>query len=63
MVVNSDLWFNQLVDVKEAETQLKVGLREAGDRILVIDTDSIHITGDTTRSQIMVSLETMVVHR
>lgn len=63
VVVNSDLWFNQLVEVKEAETQLKVGLRKAGDRILMIDTDSIHITGDTTRSQIMVSLETMVVHR
>lgn len=51
VVVTSDLWFNQLINVKEAEQQLKAGLQEAEATGLVIDTNSIQITGDTVRSQ------------
>lgn len=46
VVVNSDLWFNQPIGPKEAETQLKAGLQEAGPTELVIDSDRILITGE-----------------
>lgn len=50
VVVTFDLWFNQLIDEKEAEQQLEAGLHEAEATGLVIDTNSIQITGDTVRS-------------
>uniref|UniRef100_A0A8C2X0G8 Transmembrane serine protease 15 n=1 Tax=Cyclopterus lumpus TaxID=8103 RepID=A0A8C2X0G8_CYCLU len=56
VVVNFDLWFNQLIDVKEAEQQLGAGLQEAAAGGLVIDRNSIQIkddcevTGVTVRS-------------
>ncbi|XP_034406266.1 enteropeptidase [Cyclopterus lumpus] len=43
VVVNFDLWFNQLIDVKEAEQQLGAGLQEAAAGGLVIDRNSIQI--------------------
>lgn len=46
VVVNSDLWFNQPIGPKEAETQLKAGLQAAGPTELVIDSDRILITGE-----------------
>ncbi|KAJ4919406.1 hypothetical protein JOQ06_000091 [Pogonophryne albipinna] len=45
VAVTFDLWFNQLVDLKEAEQQLGVGLQEAGGTGWVIDRNSIQITG------------------
>lgn len=47
VVVTSDLWFNQPIGLKEAETQLKAGLQAAGSTDLVIDADRILITGET----------------
>ncbi|KAM6907738.1 enteropeptidase [Xenentodon cancila] len=44
VVVTFDLWFNQLIGLKEAEQLLGEGLQQADDRGLVIDTDSIKIT-------------------
>ncbi|XP_049447903.1 enteropeptidase [Epinephelus fuscoguttatus] len=44
VVVTSDLWFNQLIDVKEVEQQLRAGLQEAEGTGLVIDRNSIRIT-------------------
>ncbi|XP_078028879.1 enteropeptidase isoform X33 [Epinephelus lanceolatus] len=44
VVVTSDLWFNQLIDVKEAEQQLRAGLQAAEGTGLVIDRNSIRIT-------------------
>ncbi|XP_029704118.1 enteropeptidase [Takifugu rubripes] len=44
VVVTSDLWFNQPIGPKEAETQLKAGLQAAGPTELVIDLDRILIT-------------------
>ncbi|TNM84403.1 hypothetical protein fugu_008581 [Takifugu bimaculatus] len=46
VVVTSDLWFNQPIGPKEAETQLKAGLQAAGPTELVIDSDRILITGE-----------------
>lgn len=46
VVVTSDLWFNQPISPKEAESQLKAGLRAAGPTELVIDSDRILITGE-----------------
>lgn len=53
MVVTSSLWFNELIDPKEAEQQLKAGLQEAEATGLVIDANSIQITGDPVRSPIV----------
>lgn len=60
VVVTSDLWFNQPIGPKEAETQLKAGLQAAGPTELVIDSDRILITGeisavtrDRERSQVV----------
>lgn len=44
--MTSDLWFNQPIGPKEAETQLKAGLQAAGPTELVIDSDRILITGE-----------------
>ncbi len=52
MVVNFDLRFSQLVDVKDAEDLLRAGLQEAGSTGLVIDRNSIQLTGDTVRSHL-----------
>ncbi|KAG8008353.1 Macrophage colony-stimulating factor 1 receptor 2, partial [Nibea albiflora] len=46
VVVNFDVWFDQPVDVKEAEQQLGVGLQEAGPSELVIDRNSIQMTDE-----------------
>lgn len=46
VVVTYDLWFDQPISPKEAETQLKAGLQEAGPTELVIDADRIQITGE-----------------
>jgi len=46
VVVNFDLWFNQRIDVNEAEQQLGAGLQEAAAGGLVIDRNSIQIKGD-----------------
>lgn len=46
VIVTFDLWFNRLVDVKEVEQELGAGLQEVGDRGLVIDRNSIQITGE-----------------
>ena len=45
VVVNFNLWFNQPVDVKEAEEQLVSGLRNPGNGPLVVDINSILIAG------------------
>ncbi|KAF1378036.1 hypothetical protein PFLUV_G00185420 [Perca fluviatilis] len=45
VVVIFDIWFSQLIEVQEAEHQLWAGLQEAGNTGLVIDRNSIHITG------------------
>lgn len=50
MVVTFDLFFSQLTDVKQAEKQLEAGLLEAGTTGLVIDTNSIQVTGDSEMS-------------
>lgn len=50
VAVTFDLWFTQLIDVKEAQQQLWAGLQEAEGRGLVIKRNSIQITGDTVRS-------------
>ncbi|KAK2859692.1 hypothetical protein Q5P01_004312 [Channa striata] len=47
VVVNFDLWFNQLIKVEEAEQQLAVGLQEVNGGGLVIDRDSIQVTEKT----------------
>ncbi|CAB1421737.1 unnamed protein product [Pleuronectes platessa] len=44
VAVTLDLWFYHIIDAKEAEQQLGAGLTEAGNRGLVIDRSSIHIT-------------------
>ncbi|XP_076607124.1 enteropeptidase [Chaetodon auriga] len=44
VVVNFDLWFNQLMNVKEAQQQLKAGLQKVVATGLEIDTNSIQIT-------------------
>ncbi|KAK9537077.1 hypothetical protein VZT92_006813 [Zoarces viviparus] len=44
VVVNFDVWFNQLIDVKETEQQLGAGLQGGGAKGLVIDRNSIQIT-------------------
>ncbi|XP_028278335.1 enteropeptidase [Parambassis ranga] len=43
VAVTFDLWFNQLISVKEAEQQLWAGLQEANGRGLLIDKNSIQI--------------------
>ncbi|KAM9348480.1 enteropeptidase [Symphorus nematophorus] len=48
VVVTFDLWFNQLIRPKEAEQQLGAGLQEARDTRLVVDRNSIQITGEVT---------------
>ncbi|XP_047463409.1 enteropeptidase [Mugil cephalus] len=48
VLVTLDLWFDQLIDVKEAEQQLRAGLQEAEGRGLVIDLNRIWITDETT---------------
>uniref|UniRef100_A0AAQ4QC14 Transmembrane serine protease 15 n=1 Tax=Gasterosteus aculeatus aculeatus TaxID=481459 RepID=A0AAQ4QC14_GASAC len=45
VVVNFDLSFHQLIDVKDTEQQLWAGLLESGTGELVIDRNSIWITG------------------
>ncbi|MED6278221.1 hypothetical protein CHARACLAT_021446 [Characodon lateralis] len=45
VVVTFDLWFTQLIDMKEVEQQLKAGLQITGGGALVIDINSIQITG------------------
>lgn len=45
VAVTFDLWFDQLIGVKEVEQQLGAGLQEAEGRGLVIDRNSIWITG------------------
>uniref|UniRef100_A0A8D3BPS9 Enteropeptidase n=1 Tax=Scophthalmus maximus TaxID=52904 RepID=A0A8D3BPS9_SCOMX len=58
VAVTFDLWFYQLIGVKDAELQLRAGLKEAEGRGLLIDSNSIQITGNrghydiTVRSQI-----------
>uniref|UniRef100_A0A3B5A6W0 Transmembrane serine protease 15 n=1 Tax=Stegastes partitus TaxID=144197 RepID=A0A3B5A6W0_9TELE len=49
VVVTFDLWFDQLVEAQEAEQQLEAGLQDAEGGGLVIDRNSIHITGDSLR--------------
>ncbi|XP_029375546.1 enteropeptidase [Echeneis naucrates] len=44
VAVTFNLWFNELIDVKEVEQQLGAGLQAAEDRGLVIDRNSIQIT-------------------
>ncbi|KAK2886672.1 enteropeptidase [Channa argus] len=44
VVVNFNLWFDQLINVEEAEQQLAVGLQEVEGGGLVIDPDSIQVT-------------------
>lgn len=44
VLVTFDLWFSQLTDVKEVELQLKAGLQDSMG--LVVDQDSIRITGE-----------------
>ncbi|XP_038564152.1 enteropeptidase isoform X1 [Micropterus salmoides] len=44
VAVTFDLWFNQMIDVKEAEQQLAAGLQEVGSTGLVIDRSRIQIT-------------------
>uniref|UniRef100_A0A4W6E4L3 Transmembrane serine protease 15 n=1 Tax=Lates calcarifer TaxID=8187 RepID=A0A4W6E4L3_LATCA len=44
VAVTFDLWFNQLIEAKEAEQQLGAGLQEAEGGGLVIDRNSIRIT-------------------
>ncbi|XP_017259526.1 enteropeptidase isoform X1 [Kryptolebias marmoratus] len=44
VVVTFDLWFNQLIETKEAEQQLGAGLQQTVGGALVIDTNSIWIT-------------------
>uniref|UniRef100_A0A4W6E6S6 Transmembrane serine protease 15 n=1 Tax=Lates calcarifer TaxID=8187 RepID=A0A4W6E6S6_LATCA len=46
VAVTFDLWFNQLIEAKEAEQQLGAGLQEAEGGGLVIDRNSIRITGE-----------------
>ena len=46
VVVTFDLRFNQVIDRKEAELQLRAGLQDS--RRLVIDRNSIKITGEVT---------------
>lgn len=41
-----DLWFNQLIDAMEVEQQLGAGLQEVQGGVLVIDKDSIQVTGE-----------------
>ncbi|XP_044078451.1 enteropeptidase [Siniperca chuatsi] len=62
VVVTVDLWFNQLIDAKEAEQQLGAGLQEAGTTGLVIDRNSIQITekqDETTASPTTVTPATV----
>ncbi|XP_041863730.1 enteropeptidase [Melanotaenia boesemani] len=47
VVVTFDLWFNQLIDMKEAEQQLGAGLQKAESRGLVINPSSIHISRES----------------
>lgn len=47
VAVTFDLWFDQLIEAKEAEQQLEAGLQEADGGGLVIDRNSIHITENT----------------
>lgn len=47
VVVTFDIWFDQLIEAKEAEQQLEAGLQEAEGGGLVIDRNSIHITENT----------------
>ncbi|AWO99724.1 putative enteropeptidase-like [Scophthalmus maximus] len=44
VAVTFDLWFYQLIGVKDAELQLRAGLKEAEGRGLLIDSNSIQIT-------------------
>ncbi|KAM9332726.1 enteropeptidase [Pholidichthys leucotaenia] len=44
VVVTFDLWFSQVVDVKEAAQQLGAGLQEVDSRGLIIDRNSLVIT-------------------
>ncbi|TKS83453.1 Enteropeptidase [Collichthys lucidus] len=46
VVVNFDIWFDQPLDVKEAEQQLGAGLQEVGPTGLVIDRNSIQMTDE-----------------
>ena len=55
MGVTLDLWFDRMIDVKEAEQQLGAGLTEAENRGLVIDRSSIHITGKQSDSELTVT--------
>lgn len=44
MLVTFDLWFTGSVERQEAEQQMKAGLEESGG--LVVDRDSVRITGE-----------------
>ena len=46
VVVTFDLWFNQPISAKEAESRLKAGLQATGPTELVIDSDRILVTGE-----------------
>ncbi|XP_041656959.1 enteropeptidase [Cheilinus undulatus] len=50
VAVTFDLWFNQLIDPKEAEQKLGAGLLELGTTGLVIDRNSIKITEKSNES-------------
>uniref|UniRef100_A0A3Q3G4R2 Transmembrane serine protease 15 n=1 Tax=Labrus bergylta TaxID=56723 RepID=A0A3Q3G4R2_9LABR len=59
VVVTFDLWFSQLVNAKEAEQQLGAGLQELGATGLLIDRNSIKITGESVMSHcVFVSIAT-----
>lgn len=50
VVVTFDLRFSQLINTEEVEQQLREGLQVAGSGALVIDTNSIQITGKSVMS-------------
>uniref|UniRef100_A0A8D3CL81 Enteropeptidase n=1 Tax=Scophthalmus maximus TaxID=52904 RepID=A0A8D3CL81_SCOMX len=72
VAVTFDLWFYQLIGVKDAELQLRAGLKEAEGRGLLIDSNSIQITGNrghyditvrkTNRSLVLFLLNKIHVH-
>lgn len=50
MAVTFSLWFNQLMDEKETAQHLGAGLQDVEGGTLVIDTNSICITGESMMS-------------
>ncbi|XP_069030943.1 enteropeptidase-like [Embiotoca jacksoni] len=64
VAVSFDLWFHQLVDVKEVEQQLWAGIQEAPGRGLMIDRKSLQIGGEcevTVRSPKEVNIQRLVI--